>query len=95
MMRAEKMVLVGNERGVHGRVATRLAGIAASHGVRLFLCHGEDRVECSSILDVLSLALARGTAVGLVAEGPQAERALAAAAEIINAQDDACHDRAG
>ncbi|MCL2458437.1 MAG: HPr family phosphocarrier protein [Desulfobulbus sp.] len=95
MMRAEKMVIIGNKRGIHGRVATRLASIAVSHDVRLFLCHAEKKVECSSILDVLSLALARGATVGLVAEGPQAELALAAAVGIINAQDDARHDPSG
>ncbi|WP_051553505.1 HPr family phosphocarrier protein [Desulfobulbus elongatus] len=94
-MRAEQVVVIGNERGIHGRVATRLAGMAASHGVHLFLRHGEETVECSSILDVLALALARGTAVGLVAEGAQAESALAAAIEIINAQDDSDHDPPG
>ncbi|MCL1980512.1 MAG: HPr family phosphocarrier protein [Proteobacteria bacterium] len=92
-MRAEKKVLVGNERGIHGRIATRLAAIAASHGVRLFLGHNQETVECSSILDVLSLALTRGTVIDLMAEGPRAERALSVAAEIITAQDDACHDQ--
>ncbi|MCL2341086.1 MAG: HPr family phosphocarrier protein [Proteobacteria bacterium] len=88
-MRAEKSILVGGIRGIHGRVATRLAGIADRYGVRLFLRHDGKTVECSSILDVLALALVRGATVGLLAEGPRAESALAAAADIINDQDEA------
>jgi len=95
VIRAEKVVRIGNEWGIHSRVAARLAGIAASHGVRLFLCHDGEEVACDSILDVLALALTRGTTVGLLAEGARAESALAAAAAMINAQDDSCHDPSG
>lgn len=91
-MRIEKTIVVGNERGVHGRVATRLAGVAAAHDVRLFLQFGQETVECSSILDVLALALARGSAIVLVAEGTAADAALIAATEILTTQDDALHD---
>jgi len=81
-------LIVGNERGVHGRVATRLAEIAAGHGVVLRIRRGEEMAECSSILDVLALALGQGTAITLLAEGAQAEAALTAAATLITAQDD-------
>jgi phosphotransferase system HPr (HPr) family protein len=79
---------VGNERGVHGRVATRLAEIAAEFAVELRIQRGEERAECSSILDVLSLALVQDTEICLQATGERAEGALAAAAEVITAHED-------
>jgi phosphotransferase system HPr (HPr) family protein len=80
-------LIVGNERGVHGRVATRLAEIAAEYGVVLHVCRGEEIVECTSILDVLALALVQGTTISVLAEGLRAEAALAAAAHLILSQD--------
>jgi phosphotransferase system HPr (HPr) family protein len=79
---------VGNERGVHGRVATRLAEIASEFEVELWIQRGEERAECSSILDVLSLALVQNTEICLQVKGKRAEAALAAAAEVITAHED-------
>lgn len=79
---------VGNERGVHGRVATRLAEIASEFAVELWIHQGEEHVECSSILDVLALALVQDTEICLQVKGERAEAALAAAAEVITAHED-------
>ena len=81
-------LIVGNAHGVHGRVATRLAEIAASHGVKLAICRGEENVCCSSILDILALALLHGTPVRVVAEGAEADAALQAAIELLTARED-------
>ncbi len=79
---------VGNQRGVHGRVATRLAEIAAEYGVVLQIIRGEETVECSSILDVLALALVQGTEISLRASGEKAREALQAAQAVITSQDE-------
>ncbi|MBV5316199.1 MAG: HPr family phosphocarrier protein [Desulfobulbaceae bacterium] len=81
-------LLVGNERGVHGRVATRLAEIAAEYGVLLQISRGDETVDCSSILDVLALALVQGTEIRLHAGGDKAEQALRAAQAVVTGQDD-------
>jgi phosphocarrier protein HPr len=79
---------VGNERGVHGRVATRLAEIARAHEVTLQIIGKNEIVDCSSVLDVLALALVQGTPVVLEVRGEQAATALAAAAAVITNRDD-------
>ena len=84
----ETTVIVGNTRGVHGRVATRLAEIAANYQVCLTLTRDAETVDCASILDVLALALVQGTAITLRAEGEQAGAALAVAREVLTGQDD-------
>ena len=88
MSRCETAVIVGNTRGVHGRVATRLAEIATDCHVCLTLIRDEETVDCASILDVLALALVQGTTITLRAEGDQAGVALEAAREVLMEQDD-------
>jgi phosphocarrier protein HPr len=88
MIKQKMQLTVGNKRGVHGRVATRLAEIAAEYDVIMQVKRGRESADCSSILDILALALVEGTTISLLAEGESAETALAAAADLINAQDD-------
>jgi phosphocarrier protein HPr len=81
-------LIVENKRGVHGRVATRLAEIASYYAVQLRICRGEQWVDCSSILDVLALALVEGSAIDLAATGERVEEALDAVVSLLTAQDD-------
>ncbi len=55
--------------GIHCRVATSLAKIAAEHDAQLHIIQEERRVDCASILDVLSRALVHGSQVCFIAEG--------------------------
>ena len=88
MSAARATLRVGNDRGVHGRVATRLAEIALEHGVALRIDRDGEGADCASILDVLALALACGDTVRLEAAGERAEAALAAAAGVLARRDD-------
>lgn len=88
MKRSTRTLIVGNVRGIHGRVATALAEIAATYQVTLVLCRGEEHADCSSILDVLALALVWGTEVRVEVEGARAEAALRAVAQLLTAEDD-------
>ena len=76
MKSLEKKITVNIHRGVHGRVATKLAQIAQLHDVDLYiLCDGKE-IDCSSILDVLSMAFVHGTMVKFRVCGKGATRAL-------------------
>lgn len=88
MNRGVRTLVVGNERGVHGRVATALAEIAVRHQVRLVIDKGTECADCSSILDVLALALVQGTRLRVEAEGMHAEEALQAVEQLLTAKDD-------
>lgn len=81
-------LVVGNKRGVHGRVATRLAEIASNYAVQVRIRRGEQCVDGSSILDVLALALVEGTEIELTVAGERAGEALSAAVNLLTAQDD-------
>jgi phosphotransferase system HPr (HPr) family protein len=89
MNRRHCTLRVGNERGVHGRVATRLAEIAEEYGVTLQINRAEETVDCSSILDILAMALIQGSEISLQAEGENAASALSAASAALTSQDNA------
>ncbi len=73
----KKNITVNIIRGVHGRVAARLAQIANLHNVRMYiLCDGED-IDCTSVLDVLSMAFVAGTQVKFRVHGKRAAQAIA------------------
>ncbi len=88
MKRLEKSCTVNNVRGIHGRVATRLAEIAISHDVILEIEHCGETVDCSSILDVLSLALVCGTEVKLRTKGNEARQAMIDAENVLISSTD-------
>ena len=86
MNRVQADLVVGKVHGVHGRVATQLAEIAAAHRVHLAISQGEDAVCCRSILDIL--ALAQGTPVCVLVEGAEAEAALKSVVQLLTTRDD-------
>ena len=55
--------------GIHCRVATSLAKIAVEHETQLHILQKEEQVDCTSILDVLSMALVHGSRVCFTAQG--------------------------
>ncbi|HHO48141.1 MAG TPA: HPr family phosphocarrier protein [Desulfobacteraceae bacterium] len=83
----EKDVVVHNHHGIHGRVAAGLAQIAARNKVILQIIHGGEAVDCSSILEVLSMAFVYGTRVTIriEGEGRKAAKALAAVEKLLTA----------
>ena len=91
MNHVQQELIVGGARGVHGRVATRLAEVASKYGVTLLIRRGHEVVDCSSILDVLALALTMGSEVCLTAEGDQAKDAIVAAVQLLTGEDDIEH----
>lgn len=76
MISLEKDIRVNIRRGVHGRVATRLAGIVSKNNVKLTIFHQEREVDCSSVLDVLSMAFVFGSVLRFRVKGENAENAL-------------------
>ena len=77
-----------NPNGIHCRVATRLAEIVADHSVAMKIVGSNESVDCSSILDILGLALVYGTRVCFTAEGPDAHSVLTAVAALFSRTTD-------
>jgi phosphotransferase system HPr (HPr) family protein len=83
----EKNITVGNRKGVHGRIATEIIKIARHHGVRFHILHDDHVYDCSSVLDILGIALTHGETFTLRADGGQSREALSAVEMLMNEAD--------
>lgn len=97
MIVREKEVAVCNPFGVHGRVATRLALVARQYEVRLHLIHADVVIDCSSVLDVLSMAFASGSTftVRVAGEEKMVDKTFSAVERLFAAEEEHKSDAEG
>ncbi|WP_448873841.1 HPr family phosphocarrier protein [Desulfobulbus propionicus] len=88
MKQCSRTLIVGNERGLHSRIATHLAAIAAEYRVKLVVSNGTESADCSMILDVLALGVGHGATLHVRATGEQAGSVLLLVEQVLTTQDD-------
>ena len=76
-------VVIVNALGLHARAAARFVRLADSFRSHIRVVQGARTVDGKSILGLLLLAAARGTALTLTAEGPDETAAIDALATLI------------
>ncbi len=76
-MRVEDTFEVVNERGLHARAASKLVQLASSFASEIEARRGEQVANAKSVMGVLLLCGSKGCQVHFVADGPDAEQALA------------------
>lgn len=74
---------VVNRLGLHARAAARFVHLAAKFESRVRVSRGSRTVDGKSIMGILLLAAAHGSTIGILAEGPDAETAVVALAELV------------
>ena len=77
-------VVIKNNVGLHARPATFFIQKANFYKSSIWLEKDERKVNAKSLLGVLSLGIAKGMTVALVAEGPDENDAINALVELIN-----------
>ena len=77
------VLTICNERGLHARAAARFVKLASSFDARIQVTKDGTTVSGSSIMGLMMLAAANGADIEVEAEGPDAEVALAALAELV------------
>lgn len=77
-----RTVIVRNPQGLHARPADLLVREASRHNATISLIKDGYRVDCKSILSLLTLGAECGTEMSLLAEGDDAEQAVALIAEL-------------
>lgn len=82
-VRAEREITIVNRLGLHARAAARFVETAARFDSTIHICREGTSVDARSIMGLLMLAAPRGTRLTLRASGPDAERAVAALAELV------------
>jgi phosphocarrier protein HPr len=63
-------VIVVNELGLHARSAAQLAKLAQECKSGVWLQRDDERVDATSIMDILSLACAKGTRATVIIDDP-------------------------
>jgi phosphocarrier protein HPr len=66
-----KKITVINELGLHARPAAKVAELAATARYSIWLIKNGNKVDASSIIDLLSLCCTQGTTVTLQIENPE------------------------
>ena len=78
-----KEVTVNNQVGLHARPATFFIQKANEFKSSIWVEKDERRVNAKSLLGVLSLGIVKGTAINLIADGPDEQEAVDALIELI------------
>lgn len=71
-----KSITVRVDQGVHGRVAGGLARIVQQNEVEMHILSNEGEIDCSSVLEVLSMGFVFGTIVKFRVYGEKAVMAI-------------------
>lgn len=78
-----KEVVINNQVGLHARPATFFIQKANEFKSSIWIEKDDRRVNAKSLLGVLSLGIVKGTAVNLIADGPDEADAIGTLAELI------------
>jgi phosphocarrier protein HPr len=79
----ERTVTIVNQVGLHARPAAQIVKLASGFKSDITLTRDDLEVNAKSIMGVMMLAAERGAQLQLRAEGPDAEAALDALAQLI------------
>src|SRR5215472_8242500 len=85
---ARRVATICNQRGLHARAAARFVKTAGQFDAEVLVRKNGTEVSGRSIMGLMMLAAAPGTAIELVATGPQAEAAVTALSELIDCKFD-------
>ncbi len=85
MPRLERDITIANKLGLHARAATKLAVLASEFKASVTLVQGEKQASAASVLGLLMLESGMGKTIHIIAEGDEAEQAMDAICNLINA----------
>lgn len=82
MARHEVEIEIINRLGLHARASAKLVELASSFQAQIKIGRGERLVDARSIMALLMMGAGKGTRIRLVADGEDAELALAAVQDL-------------
>ena len=77
-------VIVQNELGLHARSAAQIAAIVQNAKAAVWIKRGDEKVDASSIMDILTLACEKGTRISIIVDNPSDIDILKAVAELVD-----------
>ena len=85
-MTVSRTVDIVNERGLHARASAKFVKLAAGFDAEVTVSREGATVDARSIMGLMMLAAGIGSQIEIAAEGPDAEAALAALCELVEAR---------
>ena len=76
-------VTIVNQRGLHARASAKFVRMAEGFDAQVSVSRGDETVNATSIMGLMMLGAAAGTAITITANGRQAETALDALCALI------------
>ncbi|MGL4473428.1 MAG: HPr family phosphocarrier protein [Shewanella sp.] len=84
----ERQVTLCNKLGLHARPATKLALLASEYQANITLIQGDKQASAASVLGLLMLGSGPGKTILIRADGEEAQAAMDAICNLINARFD-------
>lgn len=88
MTEARRTVDICNARGLHARASAKFVRLASQFDAEVRVSKDGQSVDAQSIMGLMMLAAGPGCALEIIAEGAQAEAAVAALENLVNARFD-------
>jgi len=79
----ERQVIILNKHGLHARPAAEIVKVAAKYKAEITISRDDLEVNGKSIMGVMMLAAEQGSTIQLKADGPDAEQAIEAIADLV------------
>ena len=77
-----------NQRGLHARASAKFVKLASEFESEIQVTRDGVSVDARSIMGLLMLGAGNGCEIGIAAEGPEAEAAVAALADLVGRRFD-------
>lgn len=87
-MKAARTVEIINERGLHARASAKFVKLSGGFDAEVSVTRDGQTVDAHSIMGLMMLAAGPGCHIEISAEGPEAEAAVAALADLVAARFD-------
>ena len=86
MSQLERRVTICNARGLHARAAAKFVETAQAFDAEVQVNRDGETVNADSIMELLMLAAGKGSEIGILASGAQANEAANALVELVEAR---------
>jgi phosphocarrier protein HPr len=87
-VKAATTVEILNERGLHARASAKFVKLASEFDAEVTVSRDEQKVDARSIMGLMMLAAGPGSSIDIAAEGPDAQAAIDALAELVASRFD-------
>ncbi len=90
-MSAARTVEICNARGLHARASAKFVKLASTFDADVSVSRDGQTVDARSIMGLMMLAAGPGSSIDIAAEGPEAQPAVEALVELVEARFDEDH----